>query len=516
MHAILGTDIVSFSTLSDDDQIQAISIFLETINQALLGEGVTEQDYRWSPAGDGGYLTFQNVDACIKALDVAFSLWEKFENPKWTPVSGEKLRLRIGLHAGLVEEASELGRTTNIWGDGINKTARILTVCITSQILVSDEYYKTYIKGRRERQGFEFGDLYHRTVKHGVDVSVMNVTRRGSGIPESRARALRWERIGFLWRKVKEDYEFVIRDAMNSGDPVASLAASKLLLNLDSESVSANRLFSVIGKGTDQEVDYRKARHPIFGTMPPEVLRRLIRDSMPLFLSPGQIICNEGDLAGSCYFPVYGLVQVEGTNIAQPVQVPPGAILGEFSLWIPNLPRTATLKAIENTLILEISTTQFQEIIDDYPNLAKGLYGTIQQRMLENITKSDDLFPLLNNELRQNLAKKPSGCEKYEAGTRLDLTENVYVLVKGTVNISPTDQTKLTISANGQFGPETVLGIVSGPELLDGREAEVIEDSVLAHFPRATIVRLQEDSDVVARAWDRIWGERSGRIRRTR
>jgi hypothetical protein len=51
---------------------------------------------------------------------------------------------------------------------------------------------------------------------------------------------------------------------------------------------------------------------------------------------------------------------------------------------------------------------------------------------------------------------------------------------------------------------------------LDGAKAEVLEDSVAAHFPRESIVGLQLQFDSVARAWDRIWGERYGRIRRGR
>lgn len=516
VHAILGIDIVSFSTLSDEDQIQAIRKFLEIVNQALLGEGIKDECYRWSPAGDGGFLTFQTSDACIKALDVAFSIWDKFEHPKWTPIAGEKLRLRIAINAGLVEEGSELGRSTNIWGDGINKAARILSICATSQILLSDEYHKTYIKGRREGQGFEFGEVYHRTVKHGVDVSVMNVSRKGSGINETRAKALRWERIGSIWSSARESYEFVIRDAMNSGDPVAALAAAKFLCNLDPESPASQKLFSVIGKGEALELGYRNQRHPIFSTLPSDVLKKLIQHSVPLFFSRNDLICNEGDVAKSCYFPIYGTVRVEGANIAQPLLIPPGEILGEFSIWIPNLRRTATLKAVDDSLILEVSTSLFQSVIDDYPNLAKGIYGTIQQRLLENVTNSEELFPEISIEWRQDLAKKPSACEKYLAGAKLDISINTYVLFNGKVRIQPSQDKVLEITANGHFGPETIVGVVADQEPLDGSEAEVLEDSVAVHLPRETLIILQNQFPPIARAWDRIWGERFGQIRRSR
>lgn len=96
----------------------------------------------------------------------------------------------------------------------------------------------------------------------------------------------------------------------------------------------------------------------------------------------------------SCYFLAYGLIEVEGTNISEPILISPGQILGEFALWIPDTRRTANLKAAEDCLVLEVSTALFQSIMDDYPNLAKGIYGTIQHRILENMSNSAELFPI--------------------------------------------------------------------------------------------------------------------------
>ena len=74
----------------------------------------------------------------------------------------------MAIHAGLVQEADELGGGTNVWGIGINMAARILTVAASSQILVSKQYFDHYISG--VRQDAEIGDLHWRTVKHGDQV----------------------------------------------------------------------------------------------------------------------------------------------------------------------------------------------------------------------------------------------------------------------------------------------------------------------------------------------------------
>src|SRR5580704_8865022 len=174
VYAVLGMDIVSFSTLHDDDQIRAIRKLMSWISEALAFHSVTEGDYRWSPAGDGGYLSFTSIAACDKAIDVAFAILEKLQRPDWVPRSGEKTCIRAALHSGTVQEGHGLGRETNMWGMGINTAARILSLAATSQLLVSRQYFDTYIKERRE-QDFEVGKVHSHTVKHGARVEVMNI-----------------------------------------------------------------------------------------------------------------------------------------------------------------------------------------------------------------------------------------------------------------------------------------------------------------------------------------------------
>ena len=73
-HAILGVDIVSFSTLQDEEQLAVIKKLMLLMREALAYNGISDDAYRWSPAGDGGYLTFVTDENCRSAIDVAFSI----------------------------------------------------------------------------------------------------------------------------------------------------------------------------------------------------------------------------------------------------------------------------------------------------------------------------------------------------------------------------------------------------------------------------------------------------------
>ena len=223
-HAILGMDIVSFSTLKDEDQLAVSKKLMRYIREALAFHSIGEDAYRWSPAGDGGYLTFVTDASCHAAVDVAFSIFEKVNSRSGN--STDQFHIRAALHAGVITEDYDLGRDTNIWGIGINTTARVLSISETSQLLVSKQYFDAYLKEQREHE-FHIGEAYWRTVKHGVRVEVMNIGRAGVCLGCDEALGKRWRYIGGLWRKMVQEYESLIGDAMHSGEPVAAIAAAK-------------------------------------------------------------------------------------------------------------------------------------------------------------------------------------------------------------------------------------------------------------------------------------------------
>src|SRR5260370_5809127 len=127
-YAILGMDVVSFSTLDEESQVAVIQRLMRYVKEALLFHGQSDADFRWSPAGDGGYLTFVNPQAGGSAIDVAFSIFERVSGSGAGEVPHAKFTIRAALHAGTVREEADLGRDTNISGMGIKTTARILSV----------------------------------------------------------------------------------------------------------------------------------------------------------------------------------------------------------------------------------------------------------------------------------------------------------------------------------------------------------------------------------------------------
>ena len=506
VHAVLGLDIVSFSTLEDADQVVAIENLLAWIGEALAFNGIGENDYRWSPAGDGGYLTFGSHTACRSAVDVAFSVAQKVQNTRWRSRSDGKIRLTMALHAGTVTEARELGRNRNIWGTGVNMTARILSVAVPGQLLISKQYFDTYIHGTRD-DDFEIGAVQWRTVKHGVQVEVMNANRHDLCVSDEEAKDRRWQAIGNVWRRTVAEYESLIDDAMKSGEPIAALAAGKFLLNLDSPD-PVEELCRMIGRTDDRpEAAYPHQTHYLFGLMPPDVLLRVVEAATPRIASTGAVLCRKGEPAKTCFFPVSGTLLVEVPGQERPIRILPGQIVGEFGLWIPNIKRTATMRSLDDSLLLELDSDQFKTILKGTPLVAEGVHNVIKNRILENVLKSRRLFPISAEDAKEAWVETQPDCEKYEEGTVMNLSASVYILLCGAVSITPPKAGPLTVRADGTFGAEQVIGLVSDIGSPDGPSATVLEETVAVKFSRSSVMELQQ-CEAIGAAWSALCGER--------
>ena len=505
-YGIFGMDVVSFSTLDEETQIIVIQRLMRYVKESVLFHSLTEADFRWSPAGDGGYLTFVNPQAGRAAIDVAFSIFEKVRaSGKRAP--SERFRIRAALHAGCVREDEDLSHETNIWGMGINTTARILSVSDEDQMLVSKQYYDTYIKDQREGE-FNFGEPYWRTVKHGVLVDVMNASKPGLCLDCDDASGKRWRYLGGLWRKTVEEYGFLMTDAMRSGDPVAAIAAARYLLKMGEEADVRQFCKTLSDHETTVKPDFPVLRHTLFSAMPADVLFDVLSGITPRVVRANEVICEDGTVADSCYFPVSGKIVVDIPGRDAPSGVKKGRILGEFSLWIPNLKRTARIRSLDAGLVLELGHHPLAAVLAQHPDVATVVYSLIKRRIVENVLLAPALFPGLEKEVDENLSRFGAVCVKVPAGDALDIATDAFVVLIGKVRIHCATGTVLDIGAEGRFDHLPVAGISSAIGKPDGGVAEVLEDTVAVRISHDMLAQLQKAYPGIKLAWSGLCGAR--------
>jgi len=225
-------------------------------------------------------------------------------------------------------------------------------------------------------------------------------------------------------------------------------------------------------------------------------------------MKAGSVICKQGDRANSCFLTVAGTVEVELPS--RTIRLPPGSIIGEFGLWIEYIHRTATIVAKDDGLLLCFQLNSFKDLLAKAPHVATRIYDSVRLRVLENVLKSERLFPVEYAQLLSIMRVHPT-CEKFAGGAELDLTESAYVIFSGAVQIEPAPGAVCRVSATGDISNVPVVGILSSIGCLDGSTAIVREEAVAVRIGHDILRELQK-LPAVKQAWDALYGRRLGEI----
>lgn len=128
-------------------------------------------------------------------------------------------------------------------------------------------------------------------------------------------------------------------------------------------------------------------RPEFFKSIPEKEFAAIIRSLAPIELSAGEELFQEGDTEGRSIYMIYsGLMDVisKGTMIAQ---LRPGNFFGEFS-FLNDAPRSATMRAHEDTVVFELNRDTMRAIIREYPAIGDALQQYYKYRVFDlNLAK---------------------------------------------------------------------------------------------------------------------------------
>lgn len=102
------------------------------------------------------------------------------------------------------------------------------------------------------------------------------------------------------------------------------------------------------------------------------------------FFKKDQIIVSEGTKDSRLFILVDGRIGIYKSNLKVAEFNEPGTIMGEISIILKQ-PRTATMKTLEDTNIIEIETT-IEDLIRTSPDIALKIMKNLAER-LANTTK---------------------------------------------------------------------------------------------------------------------------------
>ncbi|MBK7319692.1 Npt1/Npt2 family nucleotide transporter [Candidatus Villigracilis affinis] len=151
-----------------------------------------------------------------------------------------------------------------------------------------------------------------------------------------------------------------------SKEIIESLAASKesLIVRIAKQKKTEKNMLSTI----ERVIILKSLR--MFADTPDEALAELADLLQEMDVLPGETVIKEGETGESLYIIVDGKVEVVDDNRVLN-QLGARAVFGELSL-LDSSPRSATVRALEETSLLRLDQTPFYEIMSDYVEVAMG------------------------------------------------------------------------------------------------------------------------------------------------
>jgi hypothetical protein len=512
VRSVLTVDIVDFSLKSGKEQMKAIKALIRMLGQAIPEDQRGPGAYLWSPAGDGGSITF--LDDIRAALPTAISLGKLVaEYNKTLPKNALALQVRIGLHSGPVSKETDFDGRENIWGDGINMSARVAGMAKPDQILASSDFHKAAeLKTRSEDEASPIGKWW---AKHNQGIRLYNIYIDGVGIPPSKVEEW-YGPFHYPLQVAINTYETMVEEEANvTKNAYRAAVLAKRLLDLKPQHTRAREIIESISEERFSITPGEKHLfHIFFSKLSPNALTHFFRNAAFREFEEKETIIREGTKADSMMMVVSGEIELyRGTERMKDPKDPKGEallvsregdIIGEMGLFNPGERRTATLKAAKKTITLNLDYN-FLRVVEGAENEENITRREIQdqiwrfycRRTIENQVSISPLFEGLSSPQRYRLRAKSEFLPyHYEHSIQLD-TKTAwsfwFIVVAGTIIVEPSDsqETKVTFGPGDCLGPVRLLGYETPPY----SDITVSPNTHLIRFPWQIVEDLINESE---------------------
>jgi CRP-like cAMP-binding protein len=206
-----------------------------------------------------------------------------------------------------------------------------------------------------------------------------------------------------------------------------------------------------------------------FSELPPELFPAAVRMAKLLRAADGDVIFREGDPGSAFYFVASGEVRVVAggkpvdgrpTRAVELTRLLEGALFGEMSL-LTDQPRTASIQAVGEADLLEVSRASVAELTAAVPVLAERLDRFARERLLKNLIASSPLFKPFDNQQQMELIKRFEGID-VPAGTTIirenEIGQGLFVILLGEVQVLRQGAPLARLRSGDLFGEMALLG----------------------------------------------------------
>ena len=124
-------------------------------------------------------------------------------------------------------------------------------------------------------------------------------------------------------------------------------------------------------------------RIPLFANVEASKLKLLAFTSERIAFESGQVLFRQGDAGDAAYIIIEGDAEVLVNGASGPIQVAVlgrNEIVGEIAI-LCDVPRTATIRALQRLVCLRISKDLFLRLINEFPQIAVAVVRELASRV---------------------------------------------------------------------------------------------------------------------------------------
>jgi CRP-like cAMP-binding protein len=116
----------------------------------------------------------------------------------------------------------------------------------------------------------------------------------------------------------------------------------------------------------------------LFAGVPGQILATLAAQANETTIDAGAVLMKRGDPGDSLFVVLDGALSARVGELLVAMHGP-GSVVGELAVLVPE-PRSATVRATTKTTLLEIDRAAVDELLLDYPEVAKSIIATLVRR----------------------------------------------------------------------------------------------------------------------------------------
>lgn len=218
------------------------------------------------------------------------------------------------------------------------------------------------------------------------------------------------ERLGQR-EKAAEMYQKVAEGYASDGFILQAISVNKMILRINPSSKDVSeRLAQLYSEKIREAKPARPFPHiPLFSELKEGELQLLLSHIQSKTYRKDSLICREGEKGDSLFVISRGdvaiLKQTPGGKEIRVQTLKDGDFFGEFGFFVDQK-RHATVKAMTDCELLEISKRGLHEIIKVHPRLNEVLQNLFKERVLDNFLALSPLFSSLTFEERREVMKR--------------------------------------------------------------------------------------------------------------